>query len=121
MAPKCVNSDARHQRAIRNWTDGHMGVGVGLAKADGRPATGTDAAATIQISVAIDNSGGGKPKLSPGQDEGSRPLVLEGTEGGYQATQAAVTGHHGRLCPQCYQCAVDISHWRLGQRWGSKT
>lgn len=65
-------------------------VGVSLVKPDGRPATGTDAAATVQIAVALDASGRWQAKLSPGQDEGSRPLVLEGTEGGYPAAQAAV-------------------------------
>lgn len=84
-------------------------VGVSLAKADGRPATGTDAAATIQISVAIDNSGRWQAKLSPGQDEGSRPLVLEGTEGGYQAAQAAVAA-----------TMVDYARNAIGMRRGYK-
>jgi len=68
-------------------------VGVSLVKPDGRPATGTDAAATVQIAVALDASGRWQAKLSPGQNEGKRPLILEGEEGGYLAAQAAVAAN----------------------------
>lgn len=64
-------------------------VAVSLTK-DGRPATGRDAAATLQVAVALDQAGRWEAKLAPGQDEGERPLILSGAEGGYPAAQAAV-------------------------------
>lgn len=68
-------------------------VAVTLVKSDNRrPATGRDAAATVLIAVALDATGRWQAKLSPGQDEGERPLVLDGAEGGYPAAQAAVAG-----------------------------
>lgn len=66
-------------------------VAVALTK-DGRPATGRDAAATLQIAVAYDATGRWSASLTPGQDEGERPLTLEGSDGGYPAAQAAVAG-----------------------------
>jgi len=64
-------------------------VAVRLTK-EGRPATGTDAAATLLVAVAMDQPGRWEAKLAPGQDEGERPLILSGSDGGYPAAQAAV-------------------------------
>ena len=64
-------------------------VAVRLTK-DGRPATGRDAAATLLIAVALDEAGRWEAKLAPGQEEGERPLILSGIDGGYPAAQAAV-------------------------------
>lgn len=65
-------------------------VAVRLTK-DGRPATGRDAAATLLIAVALDPAAGRwEAKIAPGQDEGERPLIMSGAEGGYPAAQAAV-------------------------------
>jgi len=66
-------------------------VAIRLNKTDGRPASGTDAAATLLIAVALDPvSGRWEAKLAPGQDEGERPMILSGVDGGYPAAQAAV-------------------------------
>lgn len=64
-------------------------VAVAMTK-DGRPATGRDGAATILISVALDQSGRWSAKLAPGQEEGERPMILDGADGGYPAAQSAV-------------------------------
>lgn len=64
-------------------------VGVSLTK-NGRPATGTDASASVKITIAFDEKGRWQARLAPGQDEGERLLILEGEEGGYPAAQAAV-------------------------------
>lgn len=66
-------------------------VGVTLERG-GRPATGTDASATLLVEVAIDAEGRWQAKLTPGQDEGERPLTLDGADGGYQSAQAAIAG-----------------------------
>ena len=58
---------------------------------NGRPATGLDATANVFVDVAFDDDGKWVARISPGQDEGERPLVLEGDEGGYPAAQTAVT------------------------------
>ncbi len=67
-------------------------VNVRLNKGNGRPATGIDAAAAVQIAVAIDDheTGRWEARIEPGQDEGERPLILAGVEGGYPAAQNAV-------------------------------
>src|SRR5574343_859440 len=67
-------------------------VGVSLTK-DGRPATGMDASASVKITIAFDEQGRWQARLAPGQDEGERPLILEGQEGGYPSAQAAVAAH----------------------------
>lgn len=79
---------------VRPYGKGWMitwSVAIRLVKADGRPATGTDAAATLMVAVALDPmTGRWESKLTPGQDEGERPLILSGAEGGYPAAQESV-------------------------------
>lgn len=78
---------------VRPYGKGWMitwSVAVRLTR-DGRPATGTDAAASLIVAVALDPATGRwEAKLSPGQDEGERPMVLSGADGGYPAAQDAL-------------------------------
>ncbi len=64
-------------------------VAVSLTR-NGRPATGLDAAATLLVAVAMDSAGRWEAKLTPGQDEGERPLSLAGEDSGYPAAQSAI-------------------------------
>lgn len=66
-------------------------VAVRMTKAGGLPATGTDASAILMAAVALDPvSGRWEARLTPGQDEGERPLILSGKDGGYPSAQESV-------------------------------
>lgn len=71
---------------ILRW---HIAVYL-VSATSGRPATGTDAAATLSIKVAFDKAGRWEAEIAPGQDEGERPANLAGADGGYQAAQEAI-------------------------------